>query len=173
MLESPETFNSVVLQSIIDPGTNLFAKIENHKPKLKNPDELNLSGKHQLMINGDYRKIIIKDSDGIVIRNTTAESLEIVNSDVTIENSLFKNVETPVQIRDSNIILTGVYISGKTAMLLYNSNIDMAGSTLQGKEALIESQYSSRIVFSVTKINGPEHKGFAHKIIRLKLGETF
>lgn len=173
MRENPETFNSMLLESIIDPSPELFGKIETRKFSNEKPTSRQISNKNNLIISGRFKNLTINSSKNIALRNAVVEYLEIEDSEVTIENTLVNGKEIGVQINDSIVYLTGVNINADTAIRVFNSNVDIAGSILKGRRHLIRSERKSTIVFSVCKVQSPAVSGNVHKMISLNLGETF
>ncbi len=173
MLEDSETFNSILLQSIIDPTIVPFTKIEDRKQNKTELTSREVFNSKNQEVTGNYKNLTIKSSKGIVIKDVTAQHLKIEDSEVTMENSWVAGKEIGLDIINSIVYLTGTNISGNTAIRVYNSNVDLAGSYLKGKNNLIKSERESTIVFSVCKVESPKMKGSVHKIIRLYLGDSF
>lgn len=172
MLEDPESFNSILLQSIIEPDINPYPNISQRKTLPQNPPDRIIEGQEQLEISGDYERIIIRDSDAITIKNTTAQRLLIEDANVSIINSRFEGDKQPAYIKDAVVFMTGVTVKGDTAITVNNSNLDLAGCHLIGQKALIASEFISSIVFSVTKTEGPDQTRFMHTVVKLNLGDT-
>lgn len=173
MLEDPETFNSMLLESIMETSPELFGKIENSKITAEKPISRQFTNQNNLIISGHFKKLTIKNSRNVTLRNLVAQYLEIEDSEMVLENVLVKGKEIGVQINDSIVYLTGVNISADTAIRVFNSNVDIAGSRLTAKRHLIRSERKSTVVFSVCKVQSPSVSGNVHKMISLHLGETF
>jgi pimeloyl-ACP methyl ester carboxylesterase len=173
MLEDPETFNTMLIQSILDPVVIPFPKITAGKIDSKPRTSRLINDQTDEQLTGTYERIKIKNSRNITLTATVVQQIEIENSEVSIINSLVQGKEFGMRVSNSIVSLTGVKISGENAIQVDNSQLDIAGSVLQGTGSLVRSENKSTIVFSVTKIEGPESNGYVHRIIRLNQGDSF
>lgn len=173
MLDDPESFNSILLQSIIEPAISQYPKITTRTNLPEDLRDRVINGEEDLDIQGDFGRIVIKDSHNITIVNSTAKTIEIEDSDVSITNSRFGQGKNPVYIKDSVVLFTAVHITGETNITVYNSNIDLAGCRLKAEQSLIASEFASNVVFSVTRVESPERDGWVHTVTSLNLGDSF
>ncbi|MBU3916282.1 hypothetical protein KKA14_12175, partial [bacterium] len=108
-----------------------------------------------------------------LIKDTFSQHISIENSGVKIENTVIKSEDTGLAAINSIVQLTGVSISGKTAIFTSNSKLDMAGTSLTGSKSSIESDLDSTAVFSVSRVKSPYRDKWVHTIISLYMGEFY
>lgn len=173
MLQDPDLFNTVLLESIHHPTARPFPRKLSHSQLLEGRLSKIIIGQQDLQISGDFQSIIIKNSRGITLTDVTSEMITVENSNVVIENALIKGKQTALKVTDAVVMLTGVHLSGDTTIRVYRSNVDVAGSTLKANRQLIMSDYKSNIVFSVSRVKSPDRQGFAHQIMTLYKDEIF
>ena len=122
-----------------------------------------LSHKNNMTLTGHYKSIEISDSKSIRIENLEADFINVIDSDdIVIENSRINGKDVALHTRESRIKVTGGQLSGETAVIASGSIIDLAGVKLTGKKAAVQATVSSRVLFSVSRIESPFNKGYIH-----------
>jgi pimeloyl-ACP methyl ester carboxylesterase len=173
MLEQPDQFNELLLNCFSNYSAKRFIKateiaITKGKGRTKT-----LLGKKDLTLDGFFQRIELVNCDNILIKNAVSQHISIKNSRVNIENTFIKSDQIGLSAVNSVVRLTGVSISGKTALLTSYSKFDIAGSLLEGEKASVESQYKSTFVFSVSRVKSAYQDDSAHTVLTLYQGELF
>lgn len=158
ILERPEYFNSLVKDALV---------LESWESSWKQPEKTHrvaiLSQKHDLRLTGHYKYIELSHCGGIRMENLETEYMKILNcDDVVLENCRIYGNDFALNTRGSRITLTGVHLSGETAIIVSGCILDLAGVKLTGKEAAVRAINGSNLLFSVSKIESPYNKGYIH-----------
>jgi len=170
MDDDPKKFNKQLMQCL-----GKWDQGEKEKPGEREKAKLLLiTNKKNLSFKGNYCRIEIKNSQNIRLEHTSADSLFIRNSDVTITAGKFKSAKNgTIVIIDSNVTITGSDIKGRVGIISSESNLDLAGVTITGTEAAIRSLYTTSVIFSVCRISSPYNKRYAHESIDLYTDSNF
>ncbi len=95
--------------------------------------------------------------------NLETEFIKVIESDdIVIENSKVIGNDVALHTRESRIKLTGVQLSGETAIITSGSVIDLAGGKITGKKAAVRALNGSRLIFSISRIESPFNNGNIH-----------
>ena len=122
-----------------------------------------LSDKQNITLTGYYKSIEISDCKSIRMENLETEFIKVTQSDdIVIENSRINGKEVALNTRESRIKLTGVQLSGETAIITFGSVIDLAGGKITGKKAAVRATNGSRLIFSIGTIESPFNNGYIH-----------
>lgn len=155
--ERPAYFNRTIQNALITRSGG---------PAWRTPKKTNrtavLRGKHDLTLTGHYKYVEIANCRRIRLVNVMTESLEIFRSDVQIENTRVHGKRFALNTRASRIKLTGVQLSGETAIIASGCELDLAGVKLTGVKAAVRAINGSDLLFSVSRINSPHTKGYIH-----------
>ena len=93
------------------------------------------------------------------------EYIKIFDSnDIIIENSRVNGKAFALNTRGSRIKLTGVHLTGETAIIASGCILDLAGVKLNGHKAAVRAidDNGSNLLFSVSKIKSPYKTGYIH-----------
>jgi len=95
--------------------------------------------------------------------NLETDFINVIESDdIVIENSRVNGKDVALQTLESRIKLTGVQLSGETAIISSESVIDLAGGKITGKKAAVQALSGSRFIFSISRIESPFNNGYIH-----------
>jgi len=158
ILERPDEFNRLVRDALVTKTWQA------PRQQLQKTDRVAvLSNKQNITLTGYYKSIEISDCKSIRMINLETEFIKVIESDdIVIENSKVNGNDVALQTRESRIKLTGVQLSGETAIITFGSVIDLAGGKITGKKAAVKAINGSRLIFSVGRIESPFNSGYIH-----------
>lgn len=158
ILERPDVFNRLVQNALV------AKKWQAPLQKLQKTDRVAiLSNKQNITLTGHYKSIEISDCNSIRMEDLETEFIEVIESDdVVIENSRINGKDVALNTRESRIKLTGVQLSGETAIITSGSVIDLAGVEITGVKAAVQAKNDSRLIFSISRIESPFNNGYIH-----------
>ena len=163
ILERPDEFNRLVKDALV---TESWQSPWETLPKTDRVAVL--SRKHDMTLSGRYEYIELSRCRNIRMENLEADYINVSDSDdVVIENSRINGKDVALYARESKITLTGVQLSGETAVIVSGSVLDLAGVKLIGKKAAVQSTEGSILLFSVSRIESPFNKGGIHGLYRV------
>jgi pimeloyl-ACP methyl ester carboxylesterase len=166
ILERPDEFNRLIQDALVT---------ESWQRPWEKPQKTDrvavLSHKHNMTLTGHYKSIEISDCKSIRMENLEADFIKVIDSDdVVIENSRINGKDVALHTRESRIKVTGGQLSGETAVIASGSIIDLAGVKITGKKAAVEATNSSRVLFSLSKIESPFNNGYIHGLYVVEPG---
>jgi len=94
------------------------------------------------VFSGNYSSLRINNCHNILLRNVVIDDLEIVDSQVVIENSIFQaSAHKPaLSLLRSNVVITGADIVADTGIITNQSRIDLAGVRFVGAQSAIKGE---------------------------------
>ncbi len=120
---------------------------------------------------GEYDRLTIEGCAGAVIRYARVRELRVVNSSVTIDDSIVGGGGIGLYARDASIVMTGGRIEGDTAIVANGSRLDLAAVELVGREAVVRAEDAaapvSSIVFSLSRSSSPRAQRALHELYSL------
>lgn len=161
MITEPAVFNTQLLKYLYG---NAGYKNKGVSGIRKSDEYLEVNDKTNILLKGDYKKILINNCDKIRLLNATVEQMIIENSEVTIENSIIQSSTYAIEATDSIVTITGSTIKGETAMIVNNCDFDIAGGKIEGTNSAIQSRHSTQILFSVCKVKSSLTDQYYHGI---------
>jgi len=173
MLEHPDRFNDQLLEYLSDHPGERFRKATENRSISSSSKVKSYKDKKDLIIQGSFQRIELINCKNILIKNSGSRQIIIEDSDVKIENTVIKSERAGLSAINSIVQLTGVSISAKIAIYTSNSKLDIAGASLNGRDASLESDFSSTVVFSVSKVSSPYRDEYAHTVITLDKGAFY
>ena len=159
MVVTPDRFNRSTLNWLTNPVVP-----ESELPAAPSGRIVRLDGRRDVVLRGNFKAIECRRSKRIRIVDASAESIDIIGSEVTIENSSIKGSDYGLNAYGSRITLTAAEIEGDTALKVSRSELDMAGVVLRGREFAVQAQYRSDLVFSVCRVEEPSGITYHHGI---------
>jgi hypothetical protein len=128
-----------------------------------------LEGKKNLLLQGNFNRIEIRNCRNIRLKNITARRISISDSTVEIENVFIETKEQALVAADSVVKITGGQLSAGVGIETSKSSIDLAGVKISAKEAAVASsgETGSVVVFSVCKIESPHNNCYIHDIFEV------
>ncbi|MBA4366641.1 MAG: hypothetical protein C0403_03265 [Desulfobacterium sp.] len=168
MFTEPAEFNKILL-SCLNGSTSIAIKDAPGDRQIEK--QIVLNDEKDILLNGTYGKILIKNCERIKLLNATVEQMIIENSEVTIENSVIHSYTYALNAIDSIITITGSSIKGENAIIVNNCELDIAGGKIQGINSAIQSLYNTRILFSVCKVKSMLTDRYFHEILNVYINE--
>jgi len=162
MITEPTEFNTQLLKYLHGNASN---KKKGGSGIRKIGEHIKLNDKNDILLKGNYKKILINNCDKIRLLNATVEQMIIENSEVTIENSIIQSSTYAIKATDSIVTITGSTIKGETAMIVNNCDFDVAGGKIEGTNSAILSRHNTRILFSVCKVKSSLTDKYYHGVI--------
>ncbi len=161
MREDPSAFNAILIQALSQdpkPRQPLSLQADAHSGVCNNESNR--------VFEGVYSVLRINHCENVLLKNVSAQKLEIADSEVEIElSSIFgKDQEPAIDVRRSRLTMTGVDIRADTGMVTDQSRLDLAGVRFFGSTAAIKGEgnrssllcsssvkYSKNSVFSLNR----------------------
>jgi hypothetical protein len=73
-------------------------------------------------------------------------------------------------VRNSKVEITASDLAGDVALLTDGGDVDLAGVTLRGMRRSVQVERASRLVFSVSRLDSPVSRRYAHELVELGAG---
>jgi pimeloyl-ACP methyl ester carboxylesterase len=140
--------NSLVSAPHSKQAQNLLAQVEIEK--IVN-DISSCDGQNNVVYTGHYGVLRLRNCYGVVLRDLVAESVELISSEVLLENVKLTSSETGLSATDSVVIATLLQIEANIGMVVANSYLDLAGADFITHERLIDIHNSSKLYFSLSE----------------------
>jgi len=118
---------------------------------------------------GEYERLVIEGCTRAVIRYARVHELRVVNSSVTIDDSVVGGGRVGLYARNASILMTGGRIEGDAAIVASGSRLDLAAVRIEGREAAAraEDAASSSFVFSLSPAASPRTQRELHEVYLL------
>ena len=166
MLEQTEQLNSRITRYLLADDESLKAYFK--KPplplKFESTRVITCSGESGKIFEGDYRAIDMQNCTNITIRNARIGQLSALNSRLSLTGTDILGSNVGLLAKNSDITITNGNISGAVAIDATGSRLDLAGVRLNGTRAAVRG-VSSKIIFSVSRIDSPHKTGNLHDYI--------
>ncbi len=184
MLEQTMQFNSILSDFLNQDKTIAKKNVINRKQQKKENGTVRNIWKFDQIYTGDYDSLFVIRSKRVLLKDITANYVELRASTVTlekcqilgditalyvaastveIENSTIQANNKAIQARGAEIKLTGVTLQADTALAVSRSKFDIAGSYLIGNKVAIaqDAQHSARLPV-------PDRSDFVFSVTNLK-----
>jgi pimeloyl-ACP methyl ester carboxylesterase len=117
---------------------------------------------------GYYKRVELRDCDGVLLENLSAESLHIVNSTAQVYNlEVRATPEVGISLENSDLELTNADIKARTAISSRTSRIDLAGLTMEVLDSAVIGAGENRLIVSVSELQSPDYQGYVHGSFKL------
>ncbi len=130
-------------------------------------------GKRGMRYTGRYRRIELRDCQGVVLDGVEAEALISRASSVSIRNSAIRAPGVAIEAYDSTLEITGSEIEGETGVVLHGSSLDAAGATLSGWTHALRTTAPARVVFSISTLRTQGARRPVHGVLPTGNGSSF
>ena len=163
MSEAPETFDSLLIQNITArPGGRVVA------PKAAPSEQVGrFSDEKGRVLSGAYKLVEIENCDDFKLDGLTAQSIQVKDSTVSIENSRIAGGETALVAYDSSITMTGGLLDGDVTIAADRSELDLAGVRIRGKKAIVETKDWAKLILSISQARQGNNIWYLHGIEEL------
>ncbi len=108
-------------------------------------------GHNNLLYTGHYEVIRLRNCRGVVLRDLVAESIEVVGSEVSLENVKLNSPYIGLSSANSVITATLLRIDANVGMVVENSYLDLAGADFVTRQELVKIQSDSQLYFSLSE----------------------
>jgi pimeloyl-ACP methyl ester carboxylesterase len=169
--ERPEAVKTMIF-SYLEKEDRDSKEIQSSRDKMISQGTARCSGRNGVIYEGKYDRIEISNCADVLVRNATAQKIEIIDSSVQIENSEFSSQEETLFSCRSKIVVTGGRIEGETAVVSNGSKLDIAGTTVVGRKEAFKSiseqtatpgdPGATTILFSISRVQSPYSSGYLH-----------
>lgn len=159
MLEAPAEFRRR-LEPFLARGLAALAPAK--AAAMQAHGEGSCQGERGVAYEGDYDKLVIERCLEVRIRNARVRELRIVDSRVTIEDSVIGGGETGMLAKNSTVVATGARFEGEVAVRASASRLDFAAVELRGSKAAVIAPVTSFVVFSLSRVRSPNLRGDVH-----------
>ncbi|MEY4562197.1 MAG: hypothetical protein RLZZ618_1474 [Pseudomonadota bacterium] len=119
---------------------------------------------HSQRYSGHISRLQLTDCQGARLSNAKVGELVLVNSSITLEDVEIDSPGIAIDARRSQVSGTVVQIKGRIGIQADNSTVELAGATLHASEKAVDMRTPSRVYFSVSEVQAPDHTGNAHFI---------
>ena len=112
---------------------------------------LDCDDKKNRTFTGHYKTLKLRNCRGIVLRNLVTESIEMHESEVTIENVRINSGDVGLSVFDSVVVATLLTIDARVGMEVSGSYLDIAGATFIASGEAVKVLDDSQLYFSLSK----------------------
>lgn len=119
---------------------------------------------------GDYTEIEISNCWDVRLEDVRSGSIRIRDSVVTIENAHVVSDAIALDVKNSKVEITASDLTGEVAMQTNVGEVDLAGVTLHGKQKSVQVDRSSRLIFSISRLESPVARRYVHELLELGAG---
>lgn len=161
MTESPARLRALLeafLSSGLPPGPYAVAPIAERRGEGRCRQE------RGRVFEGEYERLTIEGCTRALVRYARVRELRIVDSSVTIDDSVVGGGEVGLHARNSSVVVTGGRIEGGVAIRADASSLDLAGVQVEGREAAVAAERPSSVVFSLSRVRSPRTQGVRHNV---------
>ncbi len=176
MLEIPGRFNEVLLAGLDSAdGSGGDSPVPAQKP---GEEDAVCRDQRRFHLSGEFRRVRIENCRDVVLMDVAARALIIHDSRVRTRNLRLEgsadSEEAVLQVRNSNVLMTGGHISGGWLMDTQRSVLDMAGTILETTDrALVNTGAEpSEFIFSVTTLKRGERRRYLHDVMAFQKGDS-
>lgn len=123
---------------------------------IKKYDSIFINNEKNMVLSGLFKKVLIKKSKNILLKNCIIEELIIYDSDVHLLNSRVKNKNFAIKTEYSTLLITTSTIQATQPILSQSSRLDIAGSHLLGERNVIyniNNRNNTHVIFSLSEIS--------------------
>jgi pimeloyl-ACP methyl ester carboxylesterase len=128
-------------------------------------------GRSGVAYTGRFERLTLDNCHDIRIHDARLTQLNLVGASATLENVVIDHTGddgsgggVALDAQRSQVTATAVQVRGRTAVRSDNSHLDLAGASLRAGEHPLVVTTPSRIYFSVSDIQAPEHAGDVHRV---------
>lgn len=127
-------------------------------------------GQNGIKFQGDYTEIEITGCWDIRLEDVHSGSIRIRDSVVTIENTRVRSDAVALDVKNSKVEITASELAGDVAMQTSVGEVDLAGVILRGKRKSVQVDRSSRLIFSISRLESPVAHRYVHELVELGAG---
>ncbi len=127
-------------------------------------DVLYIENEKNKVIEGKYKRIVMNNSQNILINNAYLNSIEMFNSSAHLRDCTINSNDIAGVIRNSSLMVTSSNVFASTAFATNSSRLDIAGSEFYTNKIIINTKPSenTHIVISISKQIKEEKQKILH-----------
>lgn len=154
------------LQGLLEPflAAGTLAAPDTIRPIAERRGEGRCQGERDRVFEGEYERLTIEGCTRAIVRLARVRELRIVDSSVTIDDSVVGGGSVGMHTRGSSVVMTGGRVEGDVAIRADASRLDLAAVELDGREAALAAGQPSSVVFSLSRIRSPRMQGELHGV---------
>jgi pimeloyl-ACP methyl ester carboxylesterase len=114
-------------------------------------EDIRCNDRNNLEYTGHHEVILINNCRGVVLRDLVAESIELVSSEVTLENVELNSVNIGLTVVDSVVVSTLLQVDSKIGMTVESSYLDIAGADFVTSDKFVDIKKNSQLYFSLSQ----------------------
>lgn len=162
MVQAPAAFDALLRQALDGPLEPRDAAVAD---MAGDPRDLRCEARAGSQYSGRFRRVEIDNCQGVVIRDARIDRLVLRNASVVLDNvTVVADDDTALDTRGSHVVATNVDLSGRIALRTDDSVVDLAGARLGATEQAVAIGATSRVYFSISEIDAPDHRGPVHRV---------
>ena len=121
-------------------------------------------GQSNLVYTGRYGIFHMRNCRGVVLRDVVAESIELVGSEVTLENVKLNSLGVGLSATNSVVTATLLQIEANVGLEVENSYLDLAGADFIIRDKLVDIHTESQLYFSLSEYQQGTQKSPLHGV---------
>ncbi len=168
MESHPDTFNKLLKEFLVGRELQPYASAP---AKSEVQGDLRCNGRTGDTYSGRYRKVVLENCVAVVLDGVVAEQIDIRGSQVSLFDVRVESESVALRAANSTVAATNSVFVGEVGLHARNSRLDLAGVTVRGRETAVAASGRSRLIFSVSDIDDPDHTGPVHGSFRLQESE--
>lgn len=166
MSSAPAAVSQFLLEGLATPGATM------RRPQTSQgvPRPGKCEGQTGTKFQGDYTEIEISNCWDVRVEDVRSGSIRIRDSVVTIENARVVSDAIALDVKNSKVEITASDLAGEVAMQTNAGEMDLAGVVLHGKKKSVQVDRSSRLIFSISRLDSPVARRYVHELLELGAG---
>jgi pimeloyl-ACP methyl ester carboxylesterase len=133
-------------------------------------EDIHCDGLDDVVYTGHYKGIRMHNCHGIVLRDLVAENIELVSSEISLENVKLNSSGTGLLVTNSVVTATLLQVDAKVGMVVDSSYLDLAGANFVTRDKLIDIRKNSQLYFSLSESQRGKQRDALHGV---SLGSVF
>lgn len=167
MSSMPDAVSQFLLDGLATPPGTAVQRVQ-ATPAAPRPGKCD--GQTGMKFQGDYTEIEIASCWDVRIEDVRSGTIRIRDSVVVIENAHVKSDAVALDVKNSKVEITASEFSGDVAMQTNVGEVDLAGVILRGKRKSVQVDRSSRLIFSISRLESPVAHRYVHELVELGAG---
>ncbi len=160
MSEAPDLFDGILAQNIAAKSADAAAP-----PKAAPLEAVGrFSDEQGRILSGVYKLLEIENCNDFKLEGIAAQSLQLKNSTVSIENSRIAGGPIALEAFDSHVTMTGGLLDADVAIVADRSELDLAGVRIRGKTVIVKTGEWAKLVLSICQAYLGERVWYLHGV---------
>jgi hypothetical protein len=172
MTDSFDDFMAVLMHSLENaPRAQQAQQLLKHVEREKvAKEDIRCDGQDDVVYTGHYKAIRMHNCHGVVLRNLVADNIELISSDISLENVKLNSSGTGLLVTNSVVTATLLQVDAKVGMVVDSSYLDLAGANFVTRDKLIDIRKNSQLYFSLSESQRGKQRDALHGV---SLGSVF